>query len=297
MRRRLLPLLLLLPCIARSKAARSVARPALRLGGEWAGHTVQYSSTTGRVVRPGVQALTCERWNKARALERRTVELRTDGAVASDGVLPVAQSGAQVLALGAAMFEPKVLNCRAWALDAVDTAAPGIWALETVFDGLCGDRPAERADAFECPKERTRVQCSFEPSSGTFAPMADVRVWQERCWSVTPADDAATRGESGPIDLEWASSVVGLKSFGALTATAPPETSAAPSGAKVLALDCGVELRGKPGVLEMRLTSGEGARNGYAAIVVRRSWVGEGGAAGSSVFTEVEVVDDTTGDK
>ena len=66
-----------------------------------------------------------------------------------------------------------------------------------------------------------------------------------------------------------------------------------------LALGCGLSLQGKPGLLEVTLTSGARARNGYASIVVKRSWVtvGESGASSSSVFTEVDVVDDTTGEQ
>ena len=45
------------------------------------------------------------------------------------------------------LLEPEVLNIRAWSLDEV--VEPGVWACETIFDGLCGDRPAERPGALE----------------------------------------------------------------------------------------------------------------------------------------------------
>ena len=60
-------------------------------------------------------------------------------------------------------------------------------------------------------------------------------------------------------------------------------------------LGCGIELRGSPGLLELVLHSGKGARNGYKQILVKRSWIGEAGDAGCSAFTEVEVSNDTTG--
>ena len=40
--------------------------------------------------------------------------------------------------------------------------------------------------------------------------------------------------------------------------------------AAALALGCGITLRGWPGLLELRQTSGAGARNGYGAIVLTR---------------------------
>ena len=63
------------------------------------------------------------------------------------------------------MLEADVLNARAWALDAVGESQ-STWRCETIFDGLGGDRPNEREGALECPKERTRVQCSFDPATG-----------------------------------------------------------------------------------------------------------------------------------
>ena len=95
-------------------------------------------------------------------------------------VLPFAQSGSEVLTLGARMLEPDVLNIRAWALDAVDEASPGTWDCEAIIDGLSGDRPAERAGALECPKVRTRVRCRFDPTAGRVDPASPVAVALER---------------------------------------------------------------------------------------------------------------------
>lgn len=264
------------------------ALPALRLGGEWAGHSIAYSAESGAIVSPGVEALSCETWNKDRALERRTVQLQSDGAVvASRAVLPVACSDSLVLALGASMLEPETLNARAWVLDAVDeSTTPGMWQCEAVFDGLCGDRPASRDDAWECPKERTRVQCSFDPATGALAPSSEVLVWHERCWSVPPKGDLDERETDGALDLSWVSAVVGLDSFAA-AAPSPPGTG---GGATDLTLGCGIRLRGEPGLLEVTLTSGVGARNGYDSIVAKRTW------AGGSKFAEITVNEDRTGD-
>ena len=156
------------------------------------------------------------------------------------------------------------------------------------------DVPGERAGALECPKERTRVRCRFNPSSGCLSPSSEVRVWHERCWNVSPWEDAGKRDEAD-IDSEWRHAVVGLDSFRSLGGKA--SKSDAQAGGASLALECGIELQGEPGVLKVVLHSGTGSRNGYEQICVRRSWVGEGARAGCSVFTEVEVLEDTTGDK
>ena len=278
-------------------ARRSVPLPALRLGGEWAGHTVGYSSTTGKALRPGTQALTWEQWNDAKAMERRCVVFDENGALATQGVLPLAQSGSELLTLSARMLEPEVLNIRAWALDA--SGEDGVWQCETIIDGLCGNRPAVRADALECPKERTRVQFSFNPTTGTFPPASPVHVWHERCWQVSPSDEKQLGArESGDVDSDWLASVVGFECFDGATAGDADGSSADESGGtSAVSLDCGIELSGKPGLLELTLISGEGARNGYNEVCVRRSWVGTCDEDGCSVFTEVEVKDDTTGDK
>ena len=262
----------------------SVALPALRIGGEWAGHTVEFSPESGCAL-SSVEVLACERWNADRRLERRTIEFNADGAAMSEGVvLPFAQSGSEVLTLGARMLEPDVLNIRAWALDAVDETSPGTWDCEAIIDGLSGDRPAERAGALECPKVRTRVRCRFDPTAGRVDPASPVAISLERCWSVTPS---AALDEAGPaaVDAEWRSAVVGMESFGEGEGT----LSAA-----------GIELHGEPGLLRLTLRSGTRAQNGYSSVSISRSWVGEcceGPDAACSVFTEVEVTDDTTGDK
>ena len=276
-------------------ANHRVALPALRLGGEWAGTSAAYSSASGALVRPGVESLVSERWNADRRMERTAVQFHPHGATSQQDVLPLGQSGSEVLSRGARMLEPEVLNIRAWAFDAPDESTPGLWRCETLFDGLCGDRPAERPGALECPKVRTRVQCSFDPETGTFAPSSPVVVWHERCWSVSPEGDDAR--EPGDVDREWLAAVVGLDSFQQLGGAAgDADDGGGGRAAEAISLGCGIELRGAPGVLELALSSGEGARNGYERIVVQRSWVGEQMGAGCSIFTEVEVVEDTTGD-
>ena len=278
-----------------------VPLPALRIGGEWAGHSVAYSADTGDAMAPGVQLLTNEQWNADKAMVRRFVQFHPGHAVATQPrVLPLAQSGSEVLTLGARMLEPEVLNVRGWALDAVDESTAGLWQCEAIFDGLCGDRPATRTAALECPKERTRVQCSFVPATGTIDPTSTVHVCHERCWSVSPSSDLEAR-ELGNVEAEWLESVVGLECFGgkgrATTAAKEATMSSGLPATSAVSLDCGIELRGAPGLLELTLTSGEGALNGYQTIVMRRSWAGDGGDAGCSRFTEVDVLDDTTGDK
>ena len=167
-----------------SIASHRVALPALNFGGEWVGHCTTYSSDTGDVTVPGSDVLTHEQWNAEKQMMRHV--LHSSSRTASRDVLPLAQSGSELLTLGARMLEPEVLNIRAWALDAVDGVQPHFWRCETILDGWCGDRPVERAVALECPKERTRIQCIFDPGSGTFAPSTPVLVYRERCWSVSP---------------------------------------------------------------------------------------------------------------
>ena len=182
------------------------------------------------------------------------------------------------------MMDPDVLNARAWALDAVEVST-GLWRCETIFDGLGGDRPQMRGAALECPKERTRVQCVVDPTTGDLAPSAPVLVWQERCWSAAPADDL----DDGALDAAWVSSAVGLESFGDLSAGGK---SGAPHSLGVLrSLGGGVEMCGQPGLLEITLRAGAESRLQYTSTVVRRSWAGD--AAGRSVFAEVETLNDT----
>jgi hypothetical protein len=226
-------------------------------------------------------------------MERRVISLQPDGSMVSKRrVLPVAQSGAEVLALGARMLEPEILNIRAWALDAVDDSASGVWHIETLVDGICGVRPPMRATALECPKERTRVACSFEPSTGELVAASTVLVSQERCWQVSPSAELAASGSADDLDPEWVAAAVGFDCFGG-GGGGDGSTTPTKTGGETLSLclDCGVELRGEPGLLVLTIRSGKGARNGYDQVTVRRSWVG------GSAFTEVGVVEDTTGDE
>ena len=153
------------------------------------------------------------------------------------------------------------------------------------------------------------MQCSFNPLTGLFAPTAPVVVTHERCWSVAPAGSLAERSDAGGIDSDWLAAVVGLDSFATRNGAASTrggeegdkDGTAAPGELvdalpAVVSLGCGIELRGAPGLLKLTLSSGEGARNGYQEVEVVRSWVGDYGDAGCSVFTEVQVMDDTTGD-
>ena len=256
---------------------RPVARPALRLGGEWAGHCVTFSES-GSVSQPGEEVLVTETWQE-QMIHRQTTQLDPDGPVVSSAALPSACSGSTVLRRGASMLEADVLNARAWALDAVGESQ-STWRCETIFDGLGGDRPNEREGALECPKERTRVQCSFDPATGALVPLAPVLVWQERCWSASPADDLDVHG----VDASWASSVVGLECF---EAPAAPKSGAA----SAIALGGGVELRCGPNLLEITLSSGRGSRNKFRSVVIRRSWAGDD--TGRSLFAEVETIGDT----
>ena len=75
-----------------------------------------------------------------------------------------------------------------------------------------------------------------------------------------------------------------------------PSCESTPPLTMALSLGGGVDLRGRPGFLEISLTSGGmGSRNSYQAVIVKRSWAGD--ATGRSVFAEVETVKDMTGDK
>lgn len=180
-----------------------------------------------------------------------------------------------------------MLNARAWALDAVE-ASTGLWRCETIFDGVGGDRPQTRDGALECPKERTRVQCVLDATTGDLAPSEPVLIWQERCWSAAPADDydELTR------DAAWVSSAVGLVSFGDQNAGSTEEPS--PWWlAGLRRLGGGVEMSYQPGVLDITLRAGAGAKLQYTSTVVRRSWAGDD--AGRSVFAEVETLNDTEG--
>ena len=269
-----------------------VARPALRLGGEWAGLHVAFSE--GAVESSVTRSLISEAWEKSKegsgsVLSRRTIVLEEDeGTTISQTVLPRACSDANVLQPGNAMFEPDILNARAWALDLVDEAA-GTWTCETVFDGLGGPRPGERRDSLECPAERTRVRCVFDPTTGALTPSKNVAIWQERCWSASPASpDLEERAhESGGLDTDWVSSVIGYTDFGGIHEL-PYAAKGDESNELTLALDLGggVEIRGKPGMLEVTLRSGKDSRQQWSRVICRRSWIG--GPDGMSTFAEVE---------
>ena len=310
-----------LPCTSTHRAAT----PALRLGGEWAGWSCAYNPSTSAVITEeterycsdsmiewgqvpaGFEVLTTENWVN-REINRRTVKLLPEdgcnvenlGATVSTAVLPQACSGSTQLRPGASMMEPETLNVRAWALDAINecNAQPEAcrWTLETVFDGIGGTRPGSLSTALECPAERTRVLCTFDVSSGTF--VGAVRISQERCWSAAPSSDLTVRdsGRSG-LDAAWVSSAVGLKCFGEnKRVPCTKSIDAVEDATAKLALPGGVQLIGKPGLLEVTLKSGEGCRNSWSAVMMRRSWAGAGGEAGQSLFTEVETYDETMGD-
>ena len=66
------------------------------------------------------------------------------------------------------------------------------------------------------------------------------------------------------------------------------------AGVPPLLVGGGIELRGKPGLLEVTLRSGRDSRQRWSRIVVRRSWVG--GEGGRSVFANVAAYDETDGD-
>ena len=93
-------------------AIRSVARPALRLGGEWAGNCVEYTDG-GAVLQPGVETLTTETWVAGelggRSMHRRTLQLPEQ--TAERCILPPACSGSIELSFNR-MLDPDVLNAR-----------------------------------------------------------------------------------------------------------------------------------------------------------------------------------------
>ena len=234
--------------------AARVARPAHKLGGEWAGNLVSVSES-GAVLGQR-ESLVTEEWRGEAGAEwvmhRREHRLQhgDSAAAVANAVLPTACSGSTTLRRGASMMEPEVLNARAWALDAVESST-GLWRCETIFDGVGGDRPPTRDGALECPKERTRVQCVLDATTGDLAPSEPVLIWQERCWSAAPADDYDELAR----DAVWVSSAVGLESFGDQIAGRTDEPS--PwwmAGLK--RLGGGVEMSCQPGVLEITLRAG-----------------------------------------
>lgn len=300
----------------------SIARPALRIGGEWAGWCCAFNAKTGALITSdvekycsdtmiewgqipgGFEECTTETW-EGDSLTRRTVRLLPEdgcntenlAAIVKCATLPAAHSGTMTLKPGAAQLDTDVLNSRAWALDAADGEG-GMWRCEAIFDGLGGPRPKELSGAVECPSERTRVRCSFNPTTGELTDNEPVLIWQERCWSARPSDDFSVRegvGSRSGIDAAWLSSVIGIGCFGEQKASvASPPDDARDDGrdaspAPLLAsFGGGVELRGGRGLLEVCLRTAPGGSQYWSELRLKRSW------AGGTIFVESEVVDDVS---
>lgn len=162
-------------------ALGAVARPALRIGGEWAGWCCGFDPFSG-ALRTGseFQAVTTERW-AGTAMQRRSLQLLPDdgnGCMATNSgpagtawsTLPVAVSGSTSLMPGAraglfGAVQVDMLNANAWALD--EAVSANNWRCESIFDGLGGERPREkRGIGADRPQQRTRVVCSFDPNTG-----------------------------------------------------------------------------------------------------------------------------------
>ena len=271
---------------------------AVRLGlGGVGGHCVSFSPTSAAAqpvperylskdaieygqIPAGFEELTTEEWSSDGTMRRRTVRLLPEDGCAienlsaetSRATLPPACNGATVLRPALEPDAPIALGT-AWALDATSDDG-GLWQLETVVDGLYGERPRERRGSVEAGAERTRIACSFDPTTGTLAAAAPVRVWQERCWSAAPSETLVVQegaGSRSGLDGAWVSSVVGLACFGEQRRAEPAAGAAAAGGgdggeagaaAATLSLSVGggVELRGGVGRLEVTLTAGAGAR-------------------------------------
>ena len=276
----------------------AVARPALRLGGEWAGWSCSFDPYSGALrMQSEMLGVTTERW-EGNTLQRRclqlgpecddsmrTVKQQSDAEWCS---LPVAVSGSTSLMAGAraglfGQVQLDMLNADAWALD--EAISDSQWRCEAIFDGLGGERPREIAGALVSPEKRTRVVCTFDPSTGQIARGQPVLVSQEQCWSVRPSEDLQVmEGPDGSsaLDAAWVDSVVGLTCFGGQKRM--PYEPAIFSTTR-LSLPGGVELRGKPGLLEVCLTAAPGQSN-WRKIVLKRSWIG------SSCFASVTTIDD-----
>lgn len=268
------------------QASMGLARPALRLGGDWAGWRCGFDPISGGIVGSASrQSVTTERWS-GRTLQRRSLQIvpegRSDDAALSDGEewssLPVANSGRSSLFPGArsglfGAVDVDMLNANAWALDVAHS--PDSWWCESVFDGLGGDQPADE----RC--ERTRVACTFNPNTGELT-AEPVLVWQERCFSVRPSADLPLRAGSG-LNAAFVDSVAGLDCFGEQKRI--PYAMAMFSRAH-LSLPGGVELRGRPGLLEVFVTASPGKAN-WRKLLLRRSWIG------GSCYAYVETVGDT----
>lgn len=282
-----------------SSSYAAVARPALRLGGEWAGWTCGFDPYSGALrTQSETVGVTTERW-EGKALQRRSLQLgkirdsnlrcMVDHSDAAWSPLPVAVSGPTSLMAGArsGLFgevQVDMLNANAWALD--EAVADTRWRCEAIFDGLGGERPRVNAGALDCPQRRTRVVCTFDPSTGQIDRGQPVLVSQERCWSVQPSDELQVQrgpgGRSG-LDAAWVDSIAGLACFGGQRRI--PYASAMFS-ATHLSLPGGVELRGKPGLLEVSLTATPG-QSTRSKTILRRSWIGR------SCYASVETVGDT----
>ena len=216
--------------LATTSSVGAIARPALRLGGEWAGWSCGFDPYSGgRRTQSEILGVTTERW-AGTALQRRIFRLgpECDDSVRcvvpqSDAVwstLPVAVSGPTSLMAGArsGLFGEvcvDMLNANAWALD--EAISDTRWRCEAIFDGLGGEAAREIAGAIVCPQRRTRVVCTFDPSTGQIARGESVLVSQEQCWSVRPSKDLEVQegpgGRSG-LDAAWVDSVAGLACFG-----------------------------------------------------------------------------------
>ena len=279
----------------------ALARPALRMGGEWAGWSCGFDPYSG-ALRSGseFQAVTTERWS-GNSLKRRSVQVTPDDDEGARCVnraegdawstLPVAVSGTTSLMPGAraglfGAVQLDMLNADAWALD--EAISEASWRCESIFDGLGGERQRkQRGDRMvaECPEQRTRVICSFNPNTGEIAAVEPVVIWQERCWSVQPSEELDGRGggRSSGVDAAWVAAVVGQPCFGG--------QKRIPYGQKMfarshLSLPGGVELRGRPGLLEICVTADPGQPS-ECKTVLRRSWLG------GSRYASVETIGDT----
>ena len=276
------------------------ARPALRLGGEWAGWSCGFDPYSGALrSRSELFGVATEKWS-GNFLQRRILQLGEDrddsvrcAVNAGDGwsTLPVAVSGGTSLMAGARAgllgeVQVDMLNANAWALDEAESETR--WRCEAVFDGLGGLRPDADAGAVERPQRRTRVEVIFDPSTGLIAKGELVLVSQEQCWSVRPSEDLQVQegpgGRSG-LDAAWVDSVASVASFGKQKRI-PYER--AMFSATHLSLPGGVELRGKPGLLEVALTATPGQTR--SKTILRRSWIGR------SCYASVETVGDSNVD-
>ena len=82
--------------------------------------------------------------------------------------------------IGSALDDKRMTVANDW-LNAAHETEDGLWRCETIFEGLGGERPRTRDGAFECPKERTRCELCFDPTTGTLAPSAAVLISQAGC--------------------------------------------------------------------------------------------------------------------